>query len=113
MASAADLALAYVSEGKFAEGEPLAREALEFNRKNQPDDWQKFNAESLLGESFAGRKKYAEAEPLLVEGYQGILARKDRVAVPDRYHLQGAHEWVIQLYQAWGKPEKAAEWRNK
>ncbi len=29
MASAADLALAYLSQGKFAEGEPLAREALE------------------------------------------------------------------------------------
>ena len=33
MASAADLALAYLSQGKFAESEPLAREALEFDRK--------------------------------------------------------------------------------
>ena len=79
MASAADLALAYLSQGKFAESEPLAREALEFDRKKQPDDWQRFRAESLLGASLAGQKKYAEAEPLLLEGYQGMLARKERM----------------------------------
>jgi eukaryotic-like serine/threonine-protein kinase len=113
MASATDLALVYVSQGKFTEAEPLGREALEFSRKQQPDDWQRFRAESLLGESVAGEKKYAEAEPLLLEGYQGLLARKDRIDVPDRYHLDLAHRWVVQLYQAWGKPAKAAEWKKK
>ena len=63
--------------------------------------------------SLAGQKKYAEAEPLLLEGYQGMLARKDRIGVPDWYHLDRAREWIIQLYQAWGKPERAAEWREK
>jgi eukaryotic-like serine/threonine-protein kinase len=110
MASATDLALTYVSQGKFAASEPLAREALEFDRKRQPDDWQRFRTESLLGASLAGEKKYAEAEPLLLEGYQGMLARKDRIGVPDRYHLELAHQWLVQLYQAWSKPEKAAEW---
>ncbi|MGO9258974.1 MAG: tetratricopeptide repeat protein [Bryobacteraceae bacterium] len=113
MASASDLALAYVSQGKFAESEPLAREAVEFNRKKQPDDWQRFRAESLLGASLAGQKKYAEAEPLLLEGYQEMVARKDRIEVPDWYHLDRAHEWLVQLYQAWGKAAKAAEWRKK
>ena len=65
MASAADLALAYLSQGKFAESEPLACEALEFNRKKQPDDWQRFRSENLVGASLAGQKKYAKAEPLL------------------------------------------------
>jgi hypothetical protein len=83
MASAADLALAYQPQGRFAESEPLAREALEFNRKQQPDDWPSFRAESLLGASLAGQKKYAEAEPLLLEGYQGMAARKDRIELPD------------------------------
>ena len=113
MASEADLALAYVSQGKFAESEPLAREALEAEKKIQPDDWQRYRAASLLGESLAGEKKYAEAEPLLLEGYQGMLARKDRIAVPNRYHLELAHQWLVQVYQAWGKPGKAAEWKKK
>ena len=72
MASAADVALAYLSQGKFAESEPLAREAVGFYRKKQPEDWERFRAESLLGASLSGEKKYAEAEPLLVEGYQDV-----------------------------------------
>jgi hypothetical protein len=24
-----------------------------------------------------------------------------------------AGEWIVQLYQDWGKPDKAAEWRQK
>ena len=113
MEAAADLALAYQSQDKFAESEPLAREALEFDRKNRPDDWQRFRAESLLGASLAGQKKYAEAEPLLLEGYRGMLARKDRMGVPDRYHLDRARELLVQLHQAWGKPEKANAWTTK
>ena len=113
MSSAADLALAYISDGKFVQSEPLAREALEFNRKNQPDNWQRFRAESLLGASLAGQKKYAEAEPLLVGGYRGMVARKDRIDVPDRYHLERAHEWIVELYRAWGRPAQAGEWKNK
>jgi tetratricopeptide (TPR) repeat protein len=112
MASEADLALAYVSQGKYGGSEPLAREALEAEKKTQPDDWQRFRAASLLGASLAGEKKYAEAEPLLTEGYQGMLARKDRMEVPDRYHLDLAHQWLVQLYQAWDKLAKAAERRK-
>ena len=113
MASAADLAQACQSQGKFAEAVPLAREALEFERKKRPDDWQRFRVESLLGASLAGQKKYAQAEPLLLEGYSGMLARKDRIDVPEWYYLDRAREWLVQLYQDWGKPEKAAEWRKK
>jgi tetratricopeptide (TPR) repeat protein len=113
VSSALDLGLACASEGKFTESEALAREALEFYQKEEPDDWQRYRAESVLGASLAGEKKFAEAEPLLSEGYQGMLARKDRIAIPDRYHLDRAREWLVQLYSAWGKPEKAAEWKKK
>ena len=36
----------------------------------------RFWAESLLGASLAGEKKYAEAEPVLLGGYRGMLVRK-------------------------------------
>jgi hypothetical protein len=42
-----------------------------------------------------------------------MAVRKDRIAVPNWYHLDHAREWIVQLYQDWGKPEKAAEWREK
>ncbi len=111
--SAAYLALAYQSQGKFAEGERLAREAVEIDRQKRPDDWRRFRCESLLGASLAGQKKYAEAEPLLLEGYRGMADRKDMIGVPDRYYLDLARQWVADLYQACGKPQKAAQWRQK
>ena len=111
--SAGDLALAYISQREFSKAEPLAREANDFFGEKQPQDWQRFRAESLLGASLAGQKKYAEAEPLLVEGYQGMAARKEQIFAADRYHLDRAHDWLVQLYLAWGRPDKSALWRNR
>jgi serine/threonine protein kinase len=110
--SAAALALAYESQGKFTESEQLARETVAIDRRTRPDDWKRFRAESVLGASLAGRKNYREAEPLLLEGYKGMLARETHISVPYRYHLDRARQWLIHLYEAWGKPEKAAEWRK-
>lgn len=98
-----DLGLIYVSEGKFAEGERLGRQAIEFDEKNQLHNWEKFRAESLLGASLAGKKKYSEAEPLLLEGYRGMLALKENVGVAYWYDLDRAHDWIVQLYERWGK----------
>jgi hypothetical protein len=106
----AGLALVDQAQGKFAAGEALMREAVEAGRKQRPDDWQRRFADSLLGASLAGEKKYAAAEPMLLDGYRGLDVRKEKIAVPDRYHLDRAREWIVQLYRAWGKPEKAAKW---
>jgi hypothetical protein len=111
-AYAADLALAEQSQGKFTESETLAHQAETIEQEKRPDNWMRFWAKSLLGESLAGEKKYAEAEPLLLEGYRGMLERKDRIAVPYRCHLDSAHEWIVELYEAWGKPTKAAAWKQ-
>lgn len=108
MIAAADLAMAYVSQEKFAQAEPLAREAVQTDSKVQPDNWQRFRAQSLLGASLAGQKNFAEAEPFLVEGYKGMLARNDSIDVPDRYNLELARKWLVQFYKDSGKPEKAA-----
>ena len=113
IAAMADLSLVYVSERKFLDGEPLAREAFESQRKRKPDHWLRFRAESLLGASLAGQKKFSEAEPLLLEGYQGMSAQREQIAVPDRYHIARARDWLVELYTNWGKPEKAAEWKKK
>ena len=50
-------------------------------RRRQPDAWTTFNAKSLLGEALAGQTKYADAEPLLLAGYEGLKAKeKDHAA---------------------------------
>ena len=110
--AAADLALVYISQGKFAQSEPLARENLAFAERALPDRWQRFRAASLLGASLAGQRKFAEAEPLLLEGYNGMLARKERMWAPNWYHLDRARAWLAELYEASGQPAKAVAWRR-
>lgn len=94
------------------QAEGLARETLDFAEQKQLDNWERFRATSLWGASLAGQKKFAEAEPLLIEGYQGMLSRKNEMAVSYWYHLDRARLWLALLYQAWGKPESAAAWQN-
>ncbi len=113
MASANDYALALVSEGKFAQSELVAREYLAIDKQAYPDHWQRFRAASLLGASLAGEKKYAEAGPLLLEGFNGMQARKERIPAPYRYNLDFARQWLVQLNIDRGKPEQAAEWKKK
>lgn len=98
----AGLALVYISEKKFAQAEALAREALATDKKAEANNWQRYRTESLLGESLAGQKRYAEAVPLLRSGYAGMLARKDRIGAPDLYNLQLAQRWLAEAERSAG-----------
>jgi serine/threonine protein kinase/tetratricopeptide (TPR) repeat protein len=73
-------------------------------------------AKSLLGASLLGQKKYAEAEPLLLRGYEGLRpqlgAREDTTPLARRYEAE-ALERLVGLYEETSKPVKAAEWRKK
>ena len=113
MIAAADLAMAYVSQEKFAQAEPLAREAVQTDSKVQPDYWQRFRAQSLLGASLAGQKNFAEAEPFLVEGYKGMLARNDSIDVPDRYNLELARKWLVSFTKTRESRRRQPHSRNK
>jgi tetratricopeptide (TPR) repeat protein len=108
-----DLAFLYLNTGQFAQAERRLREALNSYDKIMIQSWDHFNCQGLLGASLAGQKKYAEAEPLLIAGYGGMRQKVNTVPAYRRVQLKQAGERIVQLYQAWGKPEKAAEWRAK
>jgi choice-of-anchor C domain-containing protein len=72
-----------------------------------------FGIKSLLGGALLGRKKYADAEPLLLAGYEGMREREDTIPPTGRYRLTEALEWLAQLYEAAGEREKAAAWGKK
>jgi len=107
------LGAALVEQRKFSDAEPLLRAAASAYAKTSPGNWQRFNSQSLLGASLAGQKKYAEAEPLLVSGFEGLMRHKASVAAQDPPALERARQWITRLYQEWGKPERAAEWRDR
>jgi len=48
-----------------------------------------------------------------LDGYPRMAVRRKRMEVSELYYLGRALEWLVQLYEAWGKPEKAAEWRRR
>jgi serine/threonine protein kinase/tetratricopeptide (TPR) repeat protein len=113
LASMNDLAALYIKTGTYAAAEPLLTEALNCHKRINTDTWVRYNCESLLGASLAGQRKYAAAESLLLSGYQGMLQRKTTIPWERRPALQNGAERILQLYESWGKSEKAVPWRKK
>ncbi len=75
------------------------------------DAWRIADVKSRLGESLVRQQRFRDAETLLLEGYAVLEVQSDmeRANVRARRALQR----VVVLYDAWDKPEKAAEWRAK
>jgi tetratricopeptide (TPR) repeat protein len=97
-------------KGKPAEAEPLLREAANLFREHYPTKRDFIaESESWLGASLVALGKYKEAEPLSLGSYEMLKAAP---TVPPR-HKEAAKQRIIKLYEAWGKPDKAAEWRGK
>jgi serine/threonine protein kinase/WD40 repeat protein len=109
----APYSLSLVEQGKWSAAEPVLRECLAIREKMQPDDWTTFNARSLLGGSLMGQKKYAEAEPLIIAGYEGMKAREAKIPRQGKSRMSDAELRVVKLYEDWGKKDKAALWRAK
>jgi serine/threonine protein kinase len=103
----------YVHEHKFTEAEPVLRSCLATQENRQPDSWEAYHTQSLLGGALLGEKKYAEAEPLLIGGYEGMKQRETKIEMPERLRITEAGQRLVQLYDAWGKQDKADEWRAR
>jgi serine/threonine protein kinase/tetratricopeptide (TPR) repeat protein len=100
-------------QSRCSEAEPLLREALAIRAKATPDDWTRYDAMSLLGGALLGRRRSAEAEPLMVAGYEGMKLREARIPVPDQVRLREAAERMVRLYEERGKKNESARWRKE
>jgi len=96
-------------EGRAERAEGSLREALQIVRKAFPQRHPEIaETESAFAACLIGLRKYSEAESLLLESYP-IL----RFTRSDRYpETQRARRHLVELYEAWGKPEKAAPYRT-
>jgi len=73
-----------------------------------------FDAKSSLGASLLDQKKCLEAEPLLLNGYEGMKKREEKIPA-GRYgwdRVKQSLERLVRFYDATGKPETAAKWRK-
>jgi predicted Zn-dependent protease len=100
-----------LAAGRFAEAEPPLREVLTFMDRAQTESWDRFAAKSMLGEAIAGQKKYADAEPLLLDGHRGLSDRAKAIPKTSAQAVPRARERLVQLYEAWGRPADAEKWR--
>jgi serine/threonine protein kinase len=102
------LGVALTKQGKAQEAEPLLRESLEIWRRTlPPGQWLTAEGRSVLGNCLLAQNKYGDAEPLLLGGCREL---RQAQGTPPRA-LRQAAESLVQLYEAWDKPAKAAEWR--
>jgi tetratricopeptide (TPR) repeat protein len=109
----AGLGVFLLVQKKWPEAETVARACLAIREQKEPDAWTTFEARSLLGGALLGQKKYAEAEPLLLAGYEGLKQRQAKIPPPTQIVLDKSLEWLVQLYDALEKPEDAAKWRQE
>ena len=99
-----------VAQGRHEEAERLLRDALVIREeRKQAGHWETAKTASILGAALTGLGRYEEAEPLLLNSYP-IIA-EDRGETHRR--TTEALQRIVNLYEAWSIPAKAAEWRAK
>jgi tetratricopeptide (TPR) repeat protein len=95
--------------GRHDEAEPLLRNALDsLLRGLSPDHWRVGYAEVLLGAWLANRGRFEEAESWLLKGYEILRAKRD-----GREETRYAVGRLAAFFDAWGKPDRAGDWRGK
>jgi hypothetical protein len=93
---------------RAAEAEPLLRQALEILRNALSEEHPMIAfGKSSLGHCLSLKGQFENAEPLLDESHTILNAAHTTRHTRTRQTLQR----TIDLYESWGKPEKAAECR--
>ena len=106
-----ECSFALILMGESASAEPYLRELLAIREKAEPDKWTTFNTHSLLGDSLLAQKKFAEAEPFLLRGYEGLTQREKSIPPQFAVRITQALDRLVALYNAWGRPADAARWK--
>jgi serine/threonine protein kinase len=104
---------ALLGRREFADAEAFLRLYMTLAEK-QPDGWRRYDVVSALGACLSGEKKYADAEPLLVQAYDGLRKYEARIpALFRRARLAAALSRLVQFYEETDKPDDAVRWRTE
>jgi serine/threonine protein kinase len=103
----------HLLQRRYTEAEPLLRRCLTALDRKRPDDRMRSHIQSLLGGSLLGQGRYAEAEPLVLAGYEGLKAGQAKAPADEVPRIAEAGARIVALYDAWGRKDRAAEWRKR
>ncbi len=101
------LAKVLINAGQPARSAPYLREAMEKFQAATNRAGELANAAGMLGECLMLLKRYDEAERLLIECH---AAFETDCCKPGPEWME-ARQRLVELYEAWGKPEQAARYR--
>jgi hypothetical protein len=132
--SLVNLARVLHEQGRFLEAEAVQREELALEKKLSGEEHplvanslevlanllreqdklvEAFNTRAMLGRALPGQKRYADAEPLLLSGDDGMAQRKDTIPALGRLRSKETLQSLVELYEATDQPDKAAQWKAK
>jgi tetratricopeptide (TPR) repeat protein len=106
-----NMGLQLLQASRFRAAEFLLRECLDNREKMQPEYWTTFNTKSMLGGALLGQKKYGDAEPLLLAGYEGMKQREKSITPIDQISLSRAVDRLVELYTATDKRDQLNKWQ--
>ena len=109
----ASLSRNLIQQKKWTDAEAVLRHCLVVREKKQPDAWTTFNVKSLLGGAILEQHKYADVEPLLLTGYEGMKAREKTIPPQAKSRLTEALDRLIQLYTDTNKPDDLKKWQTE
>lgn len=95
------------AQGKLQESEVYLRQAMEIAESKLPGHWRTAVYRGDYGRSLVELERYSEAEEKLAKAQMEL---EDAFGAED-FRTQRVIRARVKLHEAWGKPEKAAEYR--
>jgi tetratricopeptide (TPR) repeat protein len=96
--------------GDARRAEEVLRESLAIQARVLPSNhWQIASTRTMVALCLVDRRRFAEAERLTLEAYPIV----EKEFGPGHRRVAVVVERLVALYEAWGKPERAGEWKAK
>jgi serine/threonine protein kinase/Tfp pilus assembly protein PilF len=106
------LARIYLDQGRPAAARSLLLHALEVQQRSYAaGDWRLGVTESFLGAAYTRLSRFPEAESCLLRAFE-LLPVTPGSEAPKAREGRANRERLVALYEAWGRPEKAALYRS-
>ena len=67
---------------------------------------------SQLGGALLGQKNYAEAESMLVKGYEGMREREEKIPPNGAVRIPESLDRLIEFYTATNKPDEITKYNE-
>ena len=105
-----NMAMLFIKLGRAPEAVEICKEVLALSNEHDPDS--RINAfpfRSNLGRAMLAAEDFVGAETALLE-VERALGEDEEATLRE---ISRVRELLVELYKAWGKPDKAASWNDE